>query len=44
MSTFWGFWAAGTGTVGGTTEKQYINDIYAFISNGKNTHPFCDRV
>lgn len=44
MSTFWGFWAAGTGEKGGATEKQYIDDIYAFISNGKNTHPFCDRV
>ncbi|KAF2498472.1 glutaminase [Lophium mytilinum] len=44
MSTFWGFWAAASGEEGGATEKQYINDVYAFISNGKNTHPFCDRV
>ncbi|KAF7911771.1 uncharacterized protein EAE98_011886 [Botrytis deweyae] len=37
----WNIWTAGTTT--GDVRQSFIDDLWAFISNGKNSWPFSDR-
>ena len=39
--TDWDFWVAAVAESG--TRELFINDIHAYISNGKNTQPFSDK-
>ncbi|TGO14176.1 hypothetical protein BTUL_0057g00430 [Botrytis tulipae] len=37
----WNIWTAGTTT--GAVRQSFVDDLWAFISNGKNSWPFSDR-
>lgn len=39
--TDWNIWAAGTGS--NSTRDMFVDDIWAFVSNGMNSFPFSDR-
>ncbi|KAM3066046.1 hypothetical protein ACMFMG_010616 [Clarireedia jacksonii] len=41
--TDWNVWTAGTCSKGGAVRQSFVDDLWAFVSNGKNSWPFSDR-
>ena len=40
---FTGFWAAATADASSKSRQMHIDDIHAYMANGRNDHPFCGR-